>query len=187
MLLDQLRDFEWLNEPKEVNFHDGGMSILALNHTDFWQNKSRNVHKDDGHFFFARKAGNFSLTVKWCFAPLKNFQQCGIMLRFNEQNWMKASLMFDNFEHPKLGSCVCNNGLTDWALMPAPKELTELWLRVKRQNGDYVLFVSLDGSVFQQIRVFNFLNEDVEIKAGAYLCAPNSEDFEPVLAKLDFD
>ena len=46
---------------------------------------------------------------------------------------------------------------------------------------------ALDGSVFQQIRVFNFLNEDVEIKAGAYLCAPNSEDFEPVLAKLDFD
>lgn len=187
MLLDQLRDFEWLNEPKEVNFHDGGMSILALNHTDFWQNKARNVHKDDGHFFFARKTGNFILTLHWKFLPIQNFQQCGLMLRFDEQNWMKASLMFDNPDNPKLGSCVCNGGFTDWALMPVSKNLSELWLRVKRQNGDYLLFASFDGVSFGQIRLFNFLNEDVEIKAGAYLCAPNSDDFEPVLCKLDFD
>lgn len=187
MLLEQLLDFEWLNEPQEVNFQEGGMSILAQNQTDFWQNKSRNVHKDDGHFFFTRKCGNFTLTVKWSFVPLKNFQQCGIMLRFDEQNWMKASLMFEKPEVPKLGSCVCNCAFTDWALMSVPQNLSELWLRVKRQNGDYILFSSFDGENFQQIRLFNFLNENVEIKAGAYLCAPSADVFEPLLCKLDFD
>lgn len=37
MLLDALRDFEWLNEPLDVNFEEAGMRVLTHNKTDFWQ------------------------------------------------------------------------------------------------------------------------------------------------------
>lgn len=36
MLLDALRDFEWLNEPLDVNFEEAGMRVLTHNKTDFW-------------------------------------------------------------------------------------------------------------------------------------------------------
>ena len=187
MLLDQLRDFEWLNEPAEVNFSDGGMSVLAVKGSDFWQNKTRRVKKDDGHFFFARKCGNFSLVVQWHFSPMCDSQQCGLMVRFDEQNWAKLSIMTDNPDFPKLGSCVCNSGYTDWASQAIAPDICDIWFMIKRINGDYLMFYSTDGLSFRQIRLFNFINEDVEIKAGAYICSPKNEGFEAVLNKIDFD
>ena len=35
MLLDALRDFEWLNEPLDVNFDEMGMRVLTHDKTDF--------------------------------------------------------------------------------------------------------------------------------------------------------
>ena len=54
MLLEQLRDFEWLNEPEDVSFSEEGMSVTAKKESDFWQNTRKNVHADNGHFFFVR-------------------------------------------------------------------------------------------------------------------------------------
>lgn len=187
MLLTQLLDFEWLNEPKDVNFSEDGLRATAQNGTDFWQNARRGVRKDDGHFFFARKSGNFVMEVKWSFREIKNFEQCGAMLRIDERNWFKISIMTDNPSSPKLGSCVVNNGCMDWVVQDIPAGISEIWFRVKRQNGDYIIFYSLDGKIFRQIRLFSFLNEDVEIKAGAYLANPKDGEFEAVLNKIDFE
>ena len=38
MLLDALKDFEWLNEPEEVYFGESGMKVKAMPDTDFWVN-----------------------------------------------------------------------------------------------------------------------------------------------------
>ena len=184
MLLEQLLDFEWLNEPADVDFREAGMLVSAKGGTDFWQNKSRNVHKDDGHFFFVRKCGNFVLTTHWGFDNMEALNQCGLMLRVDERNWIKASVMTDNPQFPKLGSCVAQNGYTDWAAFGLPEGINELWLRLKRQQGDYILFCSTDGNNFQQIRLFNLPNEDVEVKAGAYICAPKSAGFQALLKEL---
>ena len=46
MLLDALRDFEWLNEPLDVNFEEAGMRVLTHNKTDFWQSVHHRFGKD---------------------------------------------------------------------------------------------------------------------------------------------
>ena len=37
MFLEQLRDFEWYNEPADVSFDERGMRVLSRARTDFWQ------------------------------------------------------------------------------------------------------------------------------------------------------
>ncbi len=187
MRLEQLFDFEWLNEPEDVDFRDAGMAVTAKAGTDFWQNKNRNVHKDDGHFFFTRKCGNFVLTVHWAFSQMTEMNQCGIMIRSDEQNWIKASIMTDSLKNSKLGSCVSDSGYTDWALQAVLPGLTEIWFRIKRLNGDYLLFYSSDGENFQQIRLFNLPSEDVEVKVGAYICAPKNNKFQALLKSVEIE
>ena len=38
---------------------------------------------------------DFILTLKWKFDELKKFSQCGLMLRIDERNWLKTSIMND--------------------------------------------------------------------------------------------
>lgn len=187
MFLEQLRDFEWLNEPENVSFSEDGMVVTAREGSDFWQNPRKNIHADSGHFFFVRKCGNFTMEVQWQFPPTCHLEQCGIMLRFDEKNWMKAAIMCSNAAVPKLGSCVTNSGYTDWAAQDIPAQVGSLSFRIKRQNGEYALFYSTDGENFKQIRLFSFVHEDVEIKAGAYICSPQADGFSATLKKIVFE
>lgn len=187
MLLDQLRDFEWYNEPEDVSFDERGMRVLSRIKTDFWQSAHHNFSKDDGHFFFTRKTGNFTMTLKWNFDTNGSFDQCGIMVRIDEKNWFKASVMFESFRQPMLGSCVTNNGYSDWAAQDIPMGINQIWYRVKKVNGDYLVFFSLDGKKFKQIRLLHLLNDMPEVKAGAYICSPQRMDFEGILSAIDFE
>lgn len=186
MLLEQLRDFEWLNEPENVIFRDGDMTVAAVSKTDFWQNRRKNIHRDNGHFFFARCSNNFTMTVHWSFPELLEFRQCGLMLRFDEQNWLKAAVMASESGNFHVNSCVVNAGCPDFARQSLSSRPSEIWFRARRSNSDFTLFYSLNGTDFYQLRQFSFILEDAEIKAGAYICSPANSGFEAVLHSIDF-
>lgn len=181
MILDSLKDFQWLNDPVDVFFNEKGMNVLAREKTDFWQSAHHNFAKDNGHFFYAYRMGDFSMTLKWSFVTLNQFQQCGIMVRIDEKNWIKASLMYDDAAYPKLGSAVTQRGYSDWAPQNMPLPLNEIWYRISKKDGDYVVSYSLDGKNFIQIRLAALLADQPEVKVGAYICSPKVSGFEATL------
>ena len=186
MLLDALQNFEWYNEPEDVAFRDKCLIVTAESHTDFWQSKHRHYGKDNGHFFLTRREGDFTLLVKWSFAKSNPYDQCGIMLRIDEYNWIKASIMYDNPQRPMLGSSVTQNGYSDWAAQDIPNGVSEIWFKLKRHEGDYSVYYALDGENYKQIRTTHLINDMPEIKVGAYICSPESESFEASLSQIEF-
>ena len=185
MILDNLKDFQWLNDPVDVFFDDKGMNVLAREKTDFWQSLHHNFAKDNGHFFYAYKTGNFSLTIKWSFKSLNNFQQAGIMVRVDERNWIKASLMYDDAKFPRLGTALTQKGYSDWASQNLPHEVNEIWYKIVRKDGDYVVSFSLDGVVFSQIRLAHLMRDNPEVKVGAFICSPQVSGFEATLEMIE--
>ena len=99
----------------------------------------------------------------------------------------KASVMFENFRAPLLGTCVTNAGSSDWASQEIPIGINQIWYQLKRINGDCVLHVSLDGKKFKQVRMFHLLIDCPEVKIGAYACSPQRDDFEAILSQIDFE
>lgn len=186
MLLEALRNFEWYNEPSNVVFRDKSMHVLAENRTDFWQSRSRNIHRDNGHFFFTRRTGDFTFVVKWNYEDSRPFDQCGLMLRIDEKNWVKASVMYDNPAQPMLGSSLTQNGISDWAAQNISQINGNIWFKLKRRQEDYMIYYSLDGETYKQIRMFSLAQDFPEVKVGAYICSPNNSEFEAVLQQLNF-
>ena len=185
MLLENLQKFEWINDPADVRFTETGMMVEAKGRTDFWQNKYRKIAMDSGHFFYAYKTGDFTLivrwTVQWTLEALSPFGQCGIMVRIDDKNWIKASVMGN-----KLGSAVTQSGLSDWAMQDLPDDTPQIWYKIKKSGRDYAIYYSTDGTTFTQIRLTSFIIEDVEVKIGAYICSPNQEGFKAVLNEIEF-
>ena len=186
MLLDSLKDFEWYNEPRDVSFDEQGMHVVAFDGTDFWQNTNSRIYKDNGHFFFAKKNGDFVLKIKWKFRESSSFEQCGAMIRFDARNWMKISVLNDGTKGSKLGSVVTNAGFSDLAVFNVDKDAREVWYKIKRTNKDFSVFCSLDGKKFVQVRMFSFVNSHDEIKVGAFICSPTNREFYAVLEQIEF-
>jgi len=185
MILDSLKNFQWLNDPADVFFNETGMNVMAREKTDFWQSLHHNFGRDNGHFFYTHKIGDFSMTVKWSFAALNHFQQCGIMVRVDERNWIKASLMQDDAKFPKLGTSVTQKGYSDWASQNLLAPVNAIWYRIARKSGDYTVLYSLDGENFSQIRLAYLMRDIPEVKVGAYLCSPNISGFEATLERIE--
>lgn len=187
MLLDALKNFEWLNEPGEVSFGEIGVKIKAQEKTDFWQDFRRNFHKDNGHLFYREASGDFILTVKWSFIDISGFCQCGLMGRLDEANWFKVSLMSERSDTPLLATSVTNFAVSDLATQNVSAERGEIWYRVRAEKGVLTLSYSTDGNNFHQLRMFQLLKEYESLKVGAYICCPTERKFSALLAAVNFE
>ncbi|MDR1693907.1 MAG: DUF1349 domain-containing protein [Lactobacillaceae bacterium] len=186
MLLQQLRDFEWLNEPQAVFFLDSGMKVVANPETNFWQNKKISLSRDSGHFFHTPKQGDFSLTVNWTLIARPTKAQCGIMLRIDKENWAKCYSMWDDDGKNKVCLSVTNLGLSDISEIQLDYEDTNIWLRAARKSDVFEFSYSKDGDNYVPLRKFPFIKDTEKINAGAYICSPNKTEFEAVLSYIEF-
>ena len=187
MILAQLQNFEWLNDADNVTFTALGMRTESKYGTDFWQNEEAGIHKDSGHFFYLPRDDNFNLTLCWDAEINGNFEQCGIMIRIDDKNWIKASVMFEHKDNPSIACCVTQNGFSDWASHRLDYLPEKMYYRIKRLHNDYVVYFSDDGENFEQIRLVHLKNEhNYPILSGAYICSPRTSDFSATLTQLDF-
>jgi len=185
MKLENLIDFEWLNEPESVNFADKEIKIVANKGTDFWQALHHQIKKDNAHFFYKTMPGDFVLVVKWHFENAGHFNQCGIMARIDERNWFKTSILAKDENTPEIGSCLTVSGYSDWAGCALEKMPTEVFYKLERRGDDFVCFYSLDGQKYIRLRQFYLRGIEPEIKIGAYIAAPQDTNFEAILDEID--
>ena len=185
MRLETLKDFDWFNEPQFVRFDDDGMHVMAKYRTDFWCCARYDFRKDDGHFFYSNALGDFCCDLDWSFPEPGIFDQCGLMLRQDVNNWFKVSVMYEDVNTPMIATSLTVDGYSDLATMALPSEAHRVWYRLKKRKGCYIASYSIDGENFVQLRKFYLPHETDEIKIGAYICSPQQEDFAAILHGID--
>lgn len=176
----------WLNPPPR--FATGaGLQLETGARTDFWQRTHYGFCRDDGHALFARVRGDFSMSTAVRFAPRSQYDQCGLLVRVDAENWIKCSIEFEDESHSRLGSVVTRRGWSDWATQDVPSSLRRQHYRISRRGPDFLVERSSDGLVWQQIRVAHLDDCPDEIAAGLYACSPVGEAFSCVFESLAFE
>lgn len=184
MKLENLKDFEWYNEPENVFFKGEDMHVLAMPQTDFWQNTRHGVSVDNGHFFYKTTRTDFTLVLRFRFENADKFSQCGLMIRYDKANWFKVSLMSEDSSKPEIGHCLTAGGNSDWANLPLHNAVYQMWYKLVRRGSDFVAYYSLDGENFLRLRQFVLMGEN--LKTGAYIASPQQNNFEVVLEEIVF-
>ena len=111
--VDQL---QWTREPAQYTLSDGKIEIVTAPHTDLWQRTYYHFRNDNAPVLqMATDEKFFSFTVKTHFQTKHRFDQCGIVMYLDSENWLKASIEYENETFAHLGSVVTNNGYSDWA------------------------------------------------------------------------
>lgn len=185
MFLENIKNFDWYNEPYNFRFIDEGLLIEAKPQTDFWQSRDYNFYKDNGHIFGENRQDNFILQAKWFFPKIKDSAQCGLIIRSDAYNWIKVGLLSPNPYCPQIGVVVSHQGYSDWSIVDFSKNINELYFRIKRRNNDFIVFYSQDGKSFHQIRMLHLPKISQTVFIGAYICSPKDERFEGILKEVD--
>lgn len=172
-----LKNAKWFFEPKKYYIEENTLEIETEPKTDFWQRTYYNFQNDNAPVLYnSIKDEYFTFTVKTNFNSKNLFDQCGIAIYQNSENWIKVGTEYKNEEISWLGSVVTNNGYSDWATTEI-KSTKEIWYRISRRKSDYLIENSYDGINFYQMRIFHLNKGDELINLGLCACSPGESSF----------
>ena len=102
---------EWTRKPQKYDIQDQKIIITTEPETDLWQRTYYGFRNDNAPVL-QMKTGEkyFSFIVKTEFNSKRRFDQCGVVMYLNSDNWLKASIEYENEEFQRLGSVVTNHG-----------------------------------------------------------------------------
>ena len=176
----------WTRLPKSCSITEDKITMTTEPHTDLWQRTYYGFRNDNAPVLqMETEEEFFSFVVKTDFASSHHrFDQCGVVLYLNSDNWLKGSVEYENEEFQRLGSVVTNLGYSDWATTDIPATVKSMWYRLSRRKSDYCIECSQDGVHFKQMRICHLHEGAGKITFGIYACSPEDSSFTAVFTNM---
>jgi hypothetical protein len=171
----------WLNDPASWKKSGDQLVVRSRPKTDFWRKTFYGYSTDNGHFFHLAATGDFTFEarVNGQFAAL--YDQAGLMVRLDAENWMKCGTEF--FDGQRHASVVFTRDFSDWSTMPDLSNTAPIWWRAIRKKDSIETHCSLDGKNFTAIRQ-GYFPPGVKVEVGIMCAAPEGPGFEAVFDNL---
>ena len=177
---------KWTREPRAYSIGPDRVTITTAPHTDLWQRTYYHFRNDNAPVLQAETEERFfSFLVKTDFTGSHHrFDQCGIVVYLDADNWLKASVEYENESFQHLGSVVTNHGWSDWATTAIAANVKSMWYRLSRREDDFCVECSRDGVTFTQMRICHMWEGAGKIRFGIYACSPEESSFTAVFSEL---
>ncbi len=177
---------EWIRAPKNYKISKDKIEIFTEPQTDLWQRTYYGFRNDNAPVLqLVTDEKYFSFTVKASYDYKRRFDQCGVVVYLDGENWLKASVEYENGTMQRLGSVVTNHGYSDWATVDVDAAVNTVWYRLSRREYDYCIECSYDGVNFKQMRICHLSEGGGEIRFGIYACSPEQSSFKAVFTEME--
>ncbi len=168
-------NMQWFNPPAAYAAQDNLLTVTTSAKSDFWRKTHYGFTRDNGHFFYQEVRGDFEVTIRVNGKYHDLYDQAGLMLRVDEENWIKTGIeFFDGYQH---ASAVVTREFSDWSVVRLPEQPASLWLRLTRKAEAVEVFYSLDGESFTLLRLAYLVPSEVT-QVGPMCASPDGSGFE---------
>lgn len=176
----------WIREPKVWSAADDSVEITTEPFTDLWQRTYYHFRNDNAPVLQIKsKEHFFSFVVKTEFDTKVRYDQSGIVMYLDSDNWLKASMEYENEQIQRLGCVVTNKGYSDWSSVDVDASIKSAWFRLSRRDSDFCVENSFDGIFFRQMRICHIFQLPDEIQFGIYACSAENSSFSAKFTNME--
>lgn len=181
-----LASFAWTREPQSFAVRGDTVEIVTAPATDLWQRTYYHFRNDNAPVWqITTREPYFSFVVRTDFSGShQRFDQCGVVMYLDSENWLKGSVEYENDTYQHLGSVATNLGYSDWATTVLPADVRQMWYRLSRREDDFCIECSQDGHTFTQMRVCHMHKATGEVRFGIYACSPEQSSFKALFTDM---
>jgi len=163
-------DGTWTAPPVAVAEEGPDLLVTAAEGSDAWRHTAYGFVHDDAHALLADLSHAAAVEVTFSAAFDEQFDQAGLVLRADEETWIKAGTEVSDGAL-QVGAVV-TLGRSDWSVAPvadwAGRRVT---VRASRAGDAVTVRARVDDEPFRLVRVAPF-PADARVAAGPYCCAP---------------
>ena len=176
---------KWTRQPKSASIGETEVVLITEKGTDLWARTYYGFQNDNAPVLQIETTEKFfSFVVKTEFESSCRFDQCGVVMYLDSDNWFKASIEYENEKVQRLGSVVTNHGYSDWATTDISSDIKNMWYRFSRRESDFCVECSEDGLNYRQMRIFHMWEGAGKITYGINACSPTAGSITATISKL---
>lgn len=168
-------NMQWLNPPASADIRADDLQVTTAAQSDFWRKTHYGFIRDSGHFFYREVTGDFTAEIRVDGRYKDLYDQAGLMLRVDAENWIKTGIEF--FDGQQHASAVVTREFSDWSVVRLAGSPSSLWLRVVRKAEAVEIFTSLNGQEYRLLRMAYLLPSAVT-QVGPMCASPDGAGFE---------
>lgn len=170
-----MENMQWFNEPENWKIDNGALTLFVTPHTDYWRISHYGFTVDDAPFLYSLRGGEFEVKVKISGDYKARFDQAGLMLRTDHENYIKAGIEFVDGKYNL--STVVTHHTSDWSVIPLDKPVPFVWIKAVRKLDAVEIFYSFDDRNYTMMRNA-WLKDNHPVMVGMIGASPDGEGFQ---------
>ncbi len=172
-----LEKMTWFNEPSQWEIKDKKLTMMVTPQSDYWRISHYGFTVDDAPFYYSTYGGEFETKVKITGDYKARFDQMGLMLRIDAQNYIKAGVEFVDGKFNL--STVVTHKTSDWSVITLEKAPPFVWIKAVRRLDAVEVFYSFDDKEYIMMRNA-YLQDNTPVQVGLMAACPDGNGFKAI-------
>lgn len=172
-----LEKMTWFNEPSQWEIKDKKLTMMVTPQSDYWRISHYGFTVDDAPFYYSTYGGEFETKVKITGDYKARFDQMGLMLRVDAQNYIKAGVEFVDGKFNL--STVVTHKTSDWSVITLEKAPPFVWIKAVRRLDAVEVFYSFDDKEYIMMRNA-YLQDNTPVQVGLMAACPYGNGFKAI-------
>ena len=166
---------QWFNEPEAWSIKNNKLTMQVTPQSDYWRISHYGFTVDDAPFLYTTRGGEFEVKVKISGDYKVRFDQAGLMLRADKENYIKAGIEFVDGKYNI--SCVVTHHTSDWSVITLDKPIDHIWIKAVRRLDAVEIFYSFDDKNYVMMRN-SYMPDNTPVMVGMMAACPDGQGFE---------
>lgn len=170
-----LEKMNWFNEPENWEIKGGKLIMDVTPKSDYWRISHYGFTVDDAPFYYAEYGGEFEAKVKISGDYKVRFDQAGMMIRLDHENYIKTGIEFVDGKYNL--STVVTHKTSDWSVLALDKPVDYIWIKAVRRLDAVEIFYSFDDKDYHMMRNA-WVEANHPVKIGMFAACPDGTGFK---------
>ena len=170
-----LDKMQWFNEPTKWEIKNNSLTMNVTPQSDYWRVSPYGFTVDDAPFLYTMRGGEFEVKVKVTGDYTARFDQAGLMLRIDHENYIKAGIEFVDGKYNL--STVVTHHTSDWSIIALDRPVPFVWIKAVRRLDAIEVFYSFDDVTYTLMRNA-WMPDNHPIMVGVMAACPDGNGFK---------
>ena len=174
-MVQTLEMMQWFNEPERWEINEGKLTMDVTPKSDYWRVSHYGFTVDDAPFLYTTRGGEFEVKVKITGEYRTRFDQAGLMLRIDHENYIKTGIEFVDGKYNI--STVVTHHTSDWSVIKLDTPVPFVWIKAIRRLDAVEIFYSFDDKEYTMMRTC-WMQDNTPVMVGMMGACPDGDGFK---------
>lgn len=170
-----LEKMNWFNEPTNWEISGDTLTMDVTPKSDYWRVSHYGFTVDDAPFYYSENGGEFEAKARISADYKARFDQAGLMVRADHENYIKAGIEFVDGKYNL--SVVVTHHTSDWSVIPLDHTVDAIWIKAVRRLDAVEIFYSFDDKEYVMMRNA-WMEANRPVKIGLFGASPDGNGFK---------